>query len=119
MPRMKKGVRARRRHKKILKYARGYRGARSRNYRAAKQAVMRAWASAYRDRRKRKGDFRKLWISRINAATRAHDMSYSRFINGLKLAEIEINRKMLADLTINDPQGFAELVDIARQKLNS
>jgi len=113
MPRVKRGVIARRRHKKILKMARGYRNSRSRTFRMANQAVMRAMAYAYAHRKLRKRDFRKLWIARINAATRMNGMSYSRFINGLKNAGIEINRKMLADLAINDAAAFTELVKIA------
>lgn len=118
MPRATNSVKSRRRRKKILKYAKGYYGATGKRYRLAKQAVMKAWSNAYRDRKARKREFRKLWIARINAAARNHGLSYSRFMHGLKLANVEINRKMLADLAVNDPQAFATLVETAKQKLN-
>lgn len=102
------------RKKKYFKAARGYWGARSKLWRIAKNAVERGWAYSYRDRKQRKRDFRRLWITRINAAARLHDMSYSRFMNGLKQAGIEINRKVLADLAVRDPQAFAQLVERAR-----
>ena len=115
MARIKRGVSTRRRHKKIMKWAKGYHGSRSKTFRVANQAVMRAWQYAYAHRRLRKRDFRKLWIARINAACRQNDMSYSTFIYGLKVAGIEINRKMLADLAINDEKAFADLVQLAKE----
>jgi len=117
MPRVKRGVTARKRHKKILKQAKGYYGARSRVYRVAKQAVIKAGQYAYRDRRQRKRQFRALWIARINAATRLNDMSYSRFINGLKKANITIDRKVLADIAVFDKDVFAQLVTKAKDAL--
>jgi len=119
MARVKRGVTAHRRHKKILKLAKGYRGAKSKLFRPANQQVMKALAYAYAHRKKRKGDFRKLWITRINAAARLHGLSYSRFISGLKHAGVEINRKMLADLAVNDAQAFSNLVEIAKQNINA
>ncbi|MFI5358494.1 MAG: 50S ribosomal protein L20 [Halanaerobiales bacterium] len=118
MPRVKRGFTARRRRKKILKMAKGYYGAKSKLFRPANQAVMKSLHYAYRDRRTRKRDFRKLWITRINAAARKDGLSYSRFINGLKLANIEIDRKMLADLAVRDENSFSELVNIAKRALN-
>lgn len=115
MARIKRGVSTRRRHKKIMKLAKGYHGSRSKTFRVANQAVMRAWQYAYAHRRLRKRDFRKLWIARINAACRQNEMSYSTFIHGLKVAGIEINRKMLADLAINDEKAFADLVQLAKE----
>lgn len=115
MARIKRGVSTRKRHKKIMKLAKGYHGSRSKTFRVANQAVMRAWQYAYAHRRLRKRDFRKLWIARINAACRQNDMSYSTFIHGLKVAGIEINRKMLADLAINDEKAFADLVQLAKE----
>lgn len=109
MGRVKRGVTARARHKKVLKQAKGYYGARSRVFRVAKQAVIKALQYAYRDRRQRKREFRGLWIVRINAAAREHGLSYSRFINGLKKAGITLDRKVLADLAVNDKTGFARL----------
>ncbi|MAZ38661.1 MAG: 50S ribosomal protein L20 [Legionellales bacterium] len=117
MPRVKRGVTARAKHKKILKQAKGYYGARSRTYRTAKQAVIKAGQYAYRDRKQRKRQFRALWIVRINAAVRAHDMTYSAFINGLKKAEIELDRKVMADMAIHDKPAFAQLVDAAKAAL--
>lgn len=117
MPRVKRGVVAHRRHKKVLKQARGYRGARSRVFRVAKQAVTRAGQYAYRDRKVRKRDFRALWIQRINAATRAQGLSYSLFINGLKKSNIDLDRRVLADLAVHEPEAFAELVGRARDAL--
>lgn len=114
MPRVKNAVVSKKRHKKILKLAKGYRGARSKLFRVANQQVMRSLAFAYRDRRQRKREFRKLWIARINAAARSNGISYSRFINGLKQAGIDINRKMLADMAINNEKAFTELVEVAR-----
>ena len=114
MARVKGAKKARARHKKILKLAKGYWGSRSRSFRMANQAVMRSQAFAYRDRRAKKRDFRKLWITRINAAARINDMSYSRFMNGLKIAGISIDRKILADMAVNDAEGFASLVERVR-----
>ena len=119
MARIKGGATAHRRHKKILKLAKGYRGAKSKLFRPANQQVMKSLSYAYAHRKKRKGDFRKLWITRINAAARVHGLSYSRFINGLKLAGVEINRKMLADLAVNDAQAFNNLVEVAKQNINA
>ena len=115
MPRVKRGVTARARHKKILVQAKGYRGRRSKVFRIAKQAVMRAGQYAYRDRRNKKREFRALWITRINAAARLHGLSYSALISGLKQAEITINRKVLADLAVNDMPAFAQLAEVAKQ----
>ncbi|MES2997726.1 MAG: 50S ribosomal protein L20 [Pseudomonadota bacterium] len=117
MPRVKRGVTARARHKKILKAAKGYQGARSRVIRAAKQAVTKAGQYAYRDRKQKKRDFRALWIVRINAATRSYNLTYSRFIAGLAKAEIAIDRKILADLAINDQVVFSQLVEKAKHAL--
>ena len=114
MTRVKRGVVARRRHKKILKQAKGYYGARSRVFRVAKQAVIKAGQYAYRDRRQRKRQFRALWITRINAASRANGLSYSRFIAGLKKSGIEIDRKVLADLAVHEKAAFAANVDKAK-----
>jgi len=114
MPRVKRGVTARARHKKVLKKAKGYYGARSRVYRVAKQAVIKAAQYAYRDRRNKKREFRALWIIRINAAARAHDMSYSVFMNGLKKSGIELDRKVLADIAVNDKQAFSALAQQAK-----
>jgi large subunit ribosomal protein L20 len=119
MPRVKRGVTAHKRHKKVLKQAKGYYGARSRVYRVAKQAVIKAKQYAYRDRRVRKREFRKLWIVRINAAVRAYDMSYSKFINGLVLANIEIDRKTLAELAVNNKEVFAQIAKQAKEALVS
>lgn len=119
MPRVKGGVRARKRHKKILKLAKGYRGTRSKLFRVANQQVIRSMAFAYAHRKDRKGDFRKLWIARINAAARINGISYSRLINGLKLAGVDINRKMLSELAISDAQAFSQLVEVAKTKLNA
>jgi len=119
MPRVKSSVVARRRHKKVLKLARGYWGAKSKLYRIAKQQVMKSLMYAYRDRRARKRDFRRLWIARINAAARQNGLSYSRLINGLRQAGVEINRKVLADIAVNDQQAFGELVAVAKSRLSS
>lgn len=113
MPRVKRGVTARRRKKKIFKLASGYRGARSRLNRTAQEAIDKAGNYAYRDRRARKREFRALWISRINAAVRMHNLSYSKFISGLNKAGVKVNRKILSDLAIKDPVSFAKLVQIA------
>lgn len=114
MPRVKRGVTARARHKKVLKQAKGYYGARSRVYRVAKQAVIKAGQYAYRDRRQRKRQFRALWIVRINAAARECGLSYSRFMDGLKKASIGMDRKVLADLAVHDKAAFAQLAKIAQ-----
>jgi len=114
MPRVKRGVTAKARHKKVLKQAKGYYGARSRVYRVAKQAVIKAGQYAYRDRKQRKRQFRQLWIVRINAAARECGLSYSRFMNGLKKASIDLDRKVLADLAVHDKEAFAELAKIAQ-----
>ncbi|MFW6257021.1 MAG: 50S ribosomal protein L20 [Bacillota bacterium] len=118
MPRVKRGNKARKRRKKVLKRAKGFFGSRSKLYRPANQAVMKALDNAYRDRKKKKRNFRKLWITRINAAARKHDMPYSRLINGLKQANIEIDRKMMAEMAVNDEDAFAELVSTAKEELN-
>jgi large subunit ribosomal protein L20 len=115
--RVKRGFKARRRRKKILKLARGYRGGRSKLYRTAADAVDKALMYAYRDRRVRKREFRRLWIARINAAARLHNLSYSKFIHGLKLADVNLDRKVLADLAISDPSGFAKIAELASQQL--
>ncbi len=115
MARVKKGVNARRRHKKVIKMAKGFYGAKHRTFRAAKPATMRALRSAYAGRKQKKRDFRKLWIARINAAARMNDLSYSRLIGGLKAANIEINRKMLSEMAIHDPAGFTALCDTAKK----
>lgn len=117
MARVKRGVIARRRHKKVLKQAKGYYGARSRVFRVAKQAVIKAGQYAYRDRRQRKRQFRALWIARINAEARVNGLSYSKFINGLKKASIEIDRKILADLAVNDKLAFSALTEKAKASL--
>ena len=114
MARVKGGLNAKKRHKKVLKMAKGFYGARSKQYRAAKQAVMRAMAHSFAGRKQTKRDFRRLWITRINAAARINGMSYSKFMNGLKQAGININRKMLAEMAIHDANGFAKLVDTAK-----
>ncbi len=117
MPRVKRGVVAHRRHKKILKQAKGYYGARSRVFRVAKQAVTKAGQYAYRDRRQRKRQFRSLWITRINAQSRANGLSYSRLINGLKKANIELDRRVLADLAVHDKPAFSAIVEQAKAAL--
>ena len=117
MPRVKRGVTARARHKKVLALAKGYRGRRKNVYRVAKQAVMKAGQYAYRDRRQRKRKFRQLWIVRINAGARQNGLSYSKFMNGLKRAAIEIDRKVLADLAVFDKAAFAQLVEKAKAAL--
>ncbi|WP_456407758.1 50S ribosomal protein L20 [Thiolapillus sp.] len=119
MPRVKRGVTAHKRHKKVLKQAKGYYGARSKVYRVAKQAVIKAGQYAYRDRRQKKRQFRSLWIQRINAAARMHDLSYSRFINGLNKAGIEVDRKMLADIAVHDMPAFSQLAEKAKAALAS
>jgi large subunit ribosomal protein L20 len=112
--RVKRGVTAKARHKKYLKQAKGYRGGRSKLYRSAREAVERGLNYAYRDRKQKKRNFRKLWIVRINAAARENGMSYSRFMNGLKQNGVELNRKVLADMAVNDKEGFAKLVELAK-----
>ena len=115
--RVKRGYKARRRRKKVLKLAKGYRGGRSKLFRTAAHTVDKALMYAYRDRRVRKRDFRRLWIVRINAGTRMNNLSYSKFIRGLKLANVELDRKVLAELAISDPQGFNRIVNLAAQQL--
>ncbi len=110
MPRSNSSVPKHRRHRRLVKQAKGYYGARSRNFRTAKDAIIRAWSYAYRDRRQRKRQFRRLWITRINAAARLHNLSYSKFIHALAEHRIELDRRMLADMAVNDPQGFETLV---------
>ena len=117
MARIKGGMNAKKKHNRVLKLAKGYRGARSKQYRVAKQSVMRALASSYAGRKERKRQMRQLWIARINAAARMNGLSYSRFMYGLKLAEVDINRKMLAEMAVNDAEGFAALADVAKAKL--
>ena len=118
MPRVKGGIVARKRRKKVLKLAKGYFGSKHLLYKTANEQVMKSLSYSYRDRKQRKRDFRKLWISRINAASRLNGLSYSRLINGLNLAGVEINRKMLADIAVNDPQGFTAIADTAKKGLN-
>ena len=117
MARIKGGVGAKKRHNRVLKLAKGYRGARSKQYRIAKQSVMRALTSYYAGRKERKRQFRQLWIARINAAARLNGLSYSRFMYGLKLAGVDMNRKMLAELAVNDAEAFATLAELAKSKL--
>lgn len=116
MARIKRGVNAKKKHRSILKQAKGYFGAKSKLFRPANQAVMKSLSYAYIGRKQRKRDFRKLWITRINAAARMNGMSYSKFINGLKKANIDINRKMLSEMAINDPKGFEKLVEVAKEQ---
>ena len=115
--RVKRGFKARRRRKKVLKLAKGYRGGRSKLFRTAADAVDKALMYAYRDRKVRKRDFRKLWIARINAAARMNNLSYSKFIHGLKLAGVELDRKVLAELAISDPAGFSQIAGLASEQL--
>jgi len=117
MARVKRGTTARKRHKKIITLAKGYRGSLRRSFRPANQAVIQALSHAYKGRKLKKRDFRKLWITRINAATRANGMPYSKFISGLKKSGISINRKMLSEMAIHDADGFAQLVDIAKTNI--
>ena len=117
MARVKGGLNARKKHNRTLKLAKGYRGARSKQYRIAKQSVMRALTSSYAGRKQKKRQFRQLWIARINAAARMNGLSYSRMMHGLKLAGVDMNRKMLAELAVNDAEGFAALAEVAKSKL--
>ena len=117
MARIKGGMNAKRKHNKVLKLAKGYRGARSKQYRVAKQSVMRALTSSYAGRKQRKRQFRQLWITRINAAARMNGLSYSKFMYGLKSADIQLDRKILADMAVNDPAGFAKLAETSKIKL--
>lgn len=118
MPRVKSSVVSRNRHRKILKLAKGYRGSKSKLFRVANQQVMKSLAYAYRDRKARKREFRKLWITRINAAARMNGMNYSTLMNGLKKAGVEVNRKMLADLAVNDATAFNKLVEVAKTQVS-
>ena len=117
MARIKGGLNAKKKHNRVLKLAKGYRGARSKQYRIAKQSVMRALASSYAGRKQKKREFRKLWIARISAGAKQNGMNYSTFMNGLKKAGIEINRKMLSDLAITDPKAFTEICNVAKANL--
>lgn len=117
MARVKGGLNAKKKHNRVLKIAKGYRGARSKQYRVAKQSVMRALTSSYAGRKQRKRQMRSLWIARINAAARLNGLSYSKFMYGLKLAGVEMNRKVLADLAVNDAEGFATLAELAKEKV--
>ncbi len=117
MARIKGGLNAKKKHNRVLKLAKGYRGARSKQYRVAKQSVMRALASAFAGRKQKKRDFRKLWIARINAAARLNGITYSRLMHGLKLAGADINRKMLAEIAVNDAEGFKDIAELAKSKL--
>ena len=118
MARVKGGLNAKKRHNRVLKLEKGYRGARSKQYRVAKQSVMRALTSSYAGRKERKRQFRQLWIARINAAARINGLSYSKFMYGLKLAGVEMNRKVLSDMAISDAEGFAKLAELAKAKLS-
>ncbi len=117
MARIQGGLNAKKKHNRVLKLAKGYRGARSKQYRVAKQSVMRALSSSYAGRKERKRQFRQLWIARINAAARMNGLSYSKLIHGLKLAEVDINRKMLAEMAVNDADGFSTLAELAKSKI--
>ena len=117
MARIKGGLNAKKRHNRVLKLVKGYRGSRSKHYRVAKQSVMRALNSSFAGRKQKKRDFRSLWIARINAAARINGLSYSKFMYGLKASGIELNRKVLADMAVNDPEGFAKLAETAKAKL--
>ena len=117
MARIKGGLNAKKKHSRVLKLAKGYRGARSNQYRVAKQSVMRALTSSYAGRKERKRQFRQLWIARINAAARINGLSYSKFMYGLKLAGVDMNRKMLAEMAVNDAEGFKTLADLAKSKI--
>ena len=117
MARIKGGLNAKKKHNRVLKLAKGYRGARSKQYRVAKQSVMRALATSYAGRKERKRQFRQLWIARINAAARMNGLSYSKLMYGLKLAQVEVDRKMLSEMAINDAEGFTKLCEVAKAKL--
>ena len=117
MARIKGGMNAKKKHNRVLKLAKGYRGARSKQYRVAKQSVMRALTSSYAGRKQKKRQFRQLWIARINAAARMNGLSYSKFMYGLKLAGVELNRKVLADMAVNEAEGFATLAELAKSKV--
>jgi large subunit ribosomal protein L20 len=117
MARVKRGYKSLRRHKKILKLAKGYQGGRSRLFRSAIETVDRALKYAYRDRRMKKGEFRRLWITRINSGARLYNLSYSQFMNGLKKAHVLLDRKILADMAVSDPQGFSKIVELAKMNL--
>ena len=117
MARIKGGLNAKKKHNRVLKLAKGYRGARSKQYRVAKQSVMRALTSSFAGRKEKKRQFRRLWIARINAVARMNGLSYSKFMYGLKLANVDLNRKMLSEMAISDPEGFAALVEVAKSKL--
>jgi large subunit ribosomal protein L20 len=117
MARVKRAMNSRKKHKKVLKLAKGYYGGKSKLFKTANESVIRALRNAYVGRKLKKRDFRKLWIARINAAARMNDLSYSKFMNGMKLAGVEINRKMLSEIAINDPKAFAELVEVAKNHL--
>ncbi len=119
MPRVKRSVASRKRRREVLKQAKGYYSARGKHYRAAHEQLLHSGVYAYRDRRARKGDFRKLWIMRINAAARENGISYSRLISGLRVAEVEVDRKMLAELAVNEPEAFAALAQVARESLEA
>ena len=119
MARVKTAIITRKRHKKILKQAKGYFGAKHYRFKNANQAVLKSLSYAYVGRKDKKSNFRKLWIARINAATRINDLSYSKFMNGIKLAGIDINRKMLSEIAINDPKAFSELVEVAKKQINA
>ena len=116
MARIKGGMNAKKKHNRVLKLAKGYRGARSKQYRVAKQSVMRALTESYKGRKQKKRQFRQLWIARINAAARMNGLSYSKFMYGLKLANIDLNRKVLAEMAVNDAEGFAKLAEVAKSK---
>jgi len=118
MARIKGGMNAKKKHNRVLKLAKGYRGARSKQYRVAKQSVMRALTSSYAGRKEKKRQFRQLWIARINAAARLNGLSYSKLMHGLKVAGIDMNRKMLAEMAVNDAAGFTALCNVAKEKLN-
>ena len=117
MARIKGGMNAKKKHNRVLKLAKGYRGARSKQYRVTKQSVMRALTESYKGRKQKKRQFRQLWIARINAAARMNGLSYSKFMYGLKLANIDLNRKVLAEMAVNDAEGFAKLAEVAKAKL--
>lgn len=117
MARVKGGLNARKKHNRVLKLAKGYRGARSKQYRVAKQSVMRALSTSFSGRKERKRQFRQLWIARINAAARMNGLTYSTFMHGLKLANVDINRKMLSEMAINDAEGFTALAEVAKSKI--